>query len=287
MVSRVVIGHDGRSIGVTYLRGGVEYMQRARLVVVSAYSIETPRLLLNSACSRFPEGLCNDHDQVGRYVMVQGAPQTAGRYEEEIRAYKAPPPEVSTEEFYEDDPANDYRRGFSLQCVSPLPMTFAEHVSAQRHWGDVLRTYMMDYVHWATFGALCELLPQPGNRVTLSDENDRHGLPVARFDYTQCENDKKLIKAATQMMEDMHKAAGADEAITIQRYAHLIGGCRMAASAADGVVDRNSRTFAVENLYIVDGSVFPTQGAANPALTVMAVAARAADHLSSANRGYS
>jgi choline dehydrogenase-like flavoprotein len=286
MVSKVLIGHDGRALGVTYFRGGVEYRQLARLVIVSGYSIETPRLLLNSACPRFPQGLCNDHDLVGRYVMVQGAPQTAGRYEEEIRAYKAPPPEVSTEEFYEDDPSKDYRRGFSLQCVSPLPMVFAEHVGAQGHWGDVLRTYMADYVHWATFGALCELLPQPGNRVTLADETDRHGLPIARFDYTQCENDRKLIKAATKVMEDMHKAAGADEAITIDRYAHLIGGCRMGATPEKGVVDGNLRSFAVDNLYVVDGSVFPTQGAANPALTIMAAAARAGDHLTSANRGH-
>ena len=287
MVSRVDIGADGRATGVTYFRGGVEYRQRARLVVVSGYSIETPRLLLNSACDRFPEGLCNDFDQVGRYVMVQGAPQTAGRYEEEIRAYKAPPPEVSTEVFYEDDPTKDYRRGFSLQCVSPLPMTFAEHVSAQGHWGDVLRTYMTDYVHWSTWGALCEFLAQPDNRVTLADETDRHGLPVANFSYTMCDNDKALMKAARKVMEDMHRAAGADEAITIERYAHLIGGCRMAADERSGVVDANLKSFAVDNLYVVDGSVLPTQGAANPALTIMAVAARAADHLAGGNRAYS
>ena len=286
MVSRVEIGPDGRATGVTYFHDGVEYRQRARLVVVAGYSIETPRLLLNSACDRFPEGLCNDFDQVGRYVMVQGAPQTAGRYEEEVRAYKAPPPETSTEQFYEDDPTKDYRRGFSLQCVSPLPMTFAEHVGAQGHWGDVLRTYMADYVHWSTFGALCEFLGRPDNRVTLASETDRHGLPVARFDYSMCDNDKALVKAATKVMEDMHRAAGADEVITIDRYAHLIGGCRMSADEKTGVLDRNLRTFAVDNLYVVDGSALPTQGAANPALTIMAVAARAADHLTRANRGF-
>ncbi len=81
-------------------------------------------------------------------------------------------------------------------------------------------------------------------------------------------------------MEDMHRAAGAEEAITINRYAHLIGGARMAADERSGVVDGDLRTFAVPNLYIVDGSVCPTQGSANPALTIMALAARAADHLS-------
>ncbi len=152
--------------------------------------------MLNSASRRFPDGLCNDFDQVGRYVMVQGAPQTAGRFESEIRMYKAPPPEVSSEEFYETDPAKPYRRGFSIQTVSPLPITWAEHVAAQGHWGRALREYMSDYVHWSCLGALCEFLPQPGNRVTLADEKDRHGLPVAHFSYSQCDNDKQLMQAA-------------------------------------------------------------------------------------------
>ena len=72
-------------------------------MVVAGYSIETPRLLLLSATT-VPPGLGNDHDQVGRYLMVQGAPQTAGRFDDEVRMYKSPPPEVSTEAFYETDP---------------------------------------------------------------------------------------------------------------------------------------------------------------------------------------
>ncbi len=162
MVSRVLVDRHRRATAITYFRDGAERRQRARAVAIAGYSIETPRLLLNSACPEFPDGLANDFDLVGRYVMVQGAPQTAGRYGEEIRAYKAPPPEASSEAFYETDPTKDYRRGFSIQCVSPLPITYAEHVVAQGHWGHVLREYMSDYVHWATFGALCEFLPQAG-----------------------------------------------------------------------------------------------------------------------------
>ena len=279
MATRIEIGPDGSATGVQYVHEGVEYRQRARVVAVAGYSIETPRLLLNSACSRFRHGLCNNHDLVGRYVMVQGAPQTAGRYEEEVRAYKAPPPEVSTEAFYETDPSKTYKRGFALQCIAPLPTVFAEHVAAQGHWGGVLREYMRDYVHWATFGALCEFAPQPDNRVTLADEEDRFGLPVANFSYSLCDNDRQLVKAATDVMTAMHIAAGAEEAITIDRYAHLVGGCRMASDERQGVVDSSLRTFAVPNLHIVDGSVLPTQGSANPALTIMALAARAADGL--------
>jgi choline dehydrogenase-like flavoprotein len=286
MVTKIEVSVDGRTSGVAYVHAGVEYHQRARAVAVAGYSIETPRLLLNSACKRFPDGLCNDYDLVGRYVMVQGAPQTTGRYEEEVRAYKAPPPEVSSEVFYETEPTKNYKRGFSLQCISPLPITFAEHVTAQGHWGVVLREYMRDYVHWATFGALCEFLPLYENRVILASETDRYGLPVANFSYTMCDNDHALMKAATKVMTDMHRAAGAEEAITIDRFAHLVGECRMAANERCGVVDENLRSFAVPNLFITDGSVLPTQGSANPALTIMALAARAAEYLATANRAH-
>src|SRR5581483_208573 len=141
MVSRIETDRDGRyATGVRYFLRGREHFQAARMVAVAGYSLETPRLLLNSANARHPDGLCNEHDLVGRYLMVQGAPQTAGRFAEEVRMYKAPPPEATCEEFYETDPLKDYKRGFSIQNVSPLPITWAEHVSAQGHWGDDLRT---------------------------------------------------------------------------------------------------------------------------------------------------
>jgi choline dehydrogenase-like flavoprotein len=280
MVTRVEIDQrTGWAAGVHYVRDGVARFQKARMVAIAGYSIETPRLLLNSTSTRFPDGLCNDFDQVGRYLMVQGAPQTGGRFDAEVRMYKAPPPEVSTEAFYETDPSKPYKRGFSIQTVSPLPITWAEHITAQGHWGAALRDYMSDYVHWSCLGALCEFLPQPGNRVTLSEETDRYGLPIAHFSYAQCANDTALMKAAQGVMEDILRAAGADEVMTIDRFAHLVGGARMATDEREGVVDARCRTFAVPNLYITDGSVLPTQGSANPALTIMAIAARAADGL--------
>lgn len=277
------IGYDersGQATGVNYRHGGTDFFQPARVVIVAGYSIETPRLLLNSANARFPDGMCNDHDLVGRYLMVQGAPQTSGRMAEEVRMYKAPPPEVSSEHFYETDPGQPYQRGYSIQTISPLPVTWSEHLTAQGYWGADLRSRMTDYVHWATLGALCELLPQPDNRVTLSpDVTDSHGLPVAEFAYSMCDNDKALVAAAQDSMETILTAAGAEEMLTVSRFAHLVGGARMGDDPTTGVVDRNGRAFGVSNLYITDGSVLPTQGAANPGLTIMALAARAADEL--------
>ena len=169
--------------------------------------------------------------------MVQGAPQVAGRFDAEIRMYKAPPPEVTSEQFYETDLTKPYQRGFALQNVSPLPITYAEHVSAQGHWGGVLREYMRDYNHWAVLGALCEFLPRWDNSVTLADERDRNGLPVTNFSYSLCDNDRAFEDAAQRVQEDILRAAGATETMAIKRYAHLVGGCRMATDEAHGVVN--------------------------------------------------
>ena len=105
--------------------------------------------------------------------MVQGAPQVAGRFPELLRQYKAPPPEICSEQFYETDPARGFARGFAIQTVGPLPIGWAEHVLADGHWGRALREYMRDYNHWFTLGVLNELLPHPDNRVTLAAETRR------------------------------------------------------------------------------------------------------------------
>jgi choline dehydrogenase-like flavoprotein len=281
MVARVELDEDGQARGVTYFREGdrTEHMQRARFVAVAGYSIETPRLLLNSTSARFPNGLCNNEDQVGRYVMVQGATQSAGRWPEELRMYKAPPPEVSSEQFYETDESRGFARGFSIQTVSPLPIGWAEHVLADGHWGRALREYMRDYNHWATIGVLNELLPDQDNRITLADETDQYGLPVAKMSYSLQDNDKANMAYSSRIIKEILEAAGAQDVLTIQRYAHLIGGARMGTSAENSVVDANQRAWAVPNLFISDGSVCPTQGAANPALTIMALASRLAERI--------
>jgi choline dehydrogenase-like flavoprotein len=287
MVTAVEVDDStGRVTGVRYVEGdepgqdAQERFQRADAVAVAGYSIETPRLLLNSTSRRFPHGLGNAADQVGRYVMVQGAPQVAGRFPEEMRMYKAPPPEISSEQFYETDAVRGFARGFSIQTVGPLPIEWAQHVLADGHWGLALREYMRDYNHWYTLGILSELLPQRENRVTLDPEvRDQRGLPVARMDYTQCDNDRKNIAYAKQTLHDIFEAAEAQDVLVIDRYAHLVGGCRMGVDPEQSVVDSDHRVWGVPNLFIADGSVMPTQGSANPALTIMALSSRLAERL--------
>ncbi len=278
MATRVEVDESsGRCTGVTYIDGdGFERFQVADAVAVCGYAIETPRLLLNSTSRRFPHGLANANDQVGRYVMVQGATQIAARFPQEMRMYKAPPPEVSSEQFYETDASRGFARGFSLQTVSPLPIDWAMHVQAEGHWGHALREYMRDYTHWTVLGVLCELLPLAENRVTLAAEKDQYGLPVANFSYSLCENDKANIAYASKVMEEIWDGAGAQDTLKVDRYAHLVGGCPMGFTPEDSVVDSTQRAWEVPNLFIADGSVFPTEGAANPALVIMAMSDRLA-----------
>jgi len=139
---------------------------------------------------------------------------------------------------------------------------------------------MRDYNHWYTLGVLSELLPLEDNRVTVAaGVEDQHGIPVARMDYTQCENDRKNVTFAKRTLHDILEAAGAQDMLTIDRYAHLVGGCRMGSDPECSVVDSDQRAWDVPNLLIADGSVMPTQGSANPALTIMALASRLAERL--------
>jgi choline dehydrogenase-like flavoprotein len=266
----------GRCTGVTYVRDGEERFQPADVVAVCGYAIETPRLLLNSTSARFPHGLANGNDHVGRYVMVQGATQVAARFPFDLRMYKAPPPEVSSEQFYETDESRGFARGFSIQTVGPLPIDWAQHVLADGHWGAALREYMRDYNHWTVLGVLCELLPLAENRVTLAAEKDHYGIPVANFAYSLCDNDKANIAYASNVMQEIWDGADAQDTLKIDRYAHLVGGCRMGFTPEDSVVDSTHRAWEVPNLLVADGSVFPTEGAANPALVIMALSDRLA-----------
>jgi len=281
MASRIRLGDDGRVAGVFYFdREGREHFQRARAVIVSGYAIETPRLLFNSACPGHRHGLANSSGTLGRYLMAQAGNVIAGRFDELVRLYKGPPAHALSEEFYETDPRRGFARGFAIQTVGPLPVAFAKQmVAAMGAWGWGMRRVMMDYNHWNTLGVLGEILPWEDNRVELAEEKDRFGLPVAKVTFNLHDNDKKLIEFGKQKVMEIMWAAGAERVVQESRFAHLVGAARMGSDPSTSVVDRFGRTHDVANLFICDGSIFPTQGSANPGLTIQALAARTADYL--------
>ncbi|MFZ0662247.1 MAG: GMC family oxidoreductase [Acidobacteriaceae bacterium] len=281
MASRIHVNRENRVTGVSYFDSkGVERFQKAKAVIVSGYAIETPRLLLNSACPGHENGLANSSGTLGRYLMAQAGNVIMGRFEQLVRMYKAPPAHALTEEFYETDPKRDFARGFAIQTVGPLPIAFAKQMmTAKGAWGWGLRRVMMDYNHWAAFGLLGEILPWADNRVQLAEENDRFGLPVAKVTFGLHDNDTKLTKFGKQKTMEVMRAAGAEEVVQEARYAHLVGGCRMGSNPHTSVVDKFGRTHDVANLFVCDGSIMPTQGSANPGLTIQSLAARTADYL--------
>jgi choline dehydrogenase-like flavoprotein len=281
MAARIEVDDERRVTGVMYYDGnGREHFQRARAVIVCGYAIETPRLLLNSACPAFPTGLANTSGVLGKYLMAQAGNVVLSRFADLVRLYKGPPAHCMTEEFYETDPKRDFARGFAIQTVGPLPIAFAKQMLvAKGAWGWGLRRVMMDYNHYATLAVLGEILPQAQNRVELATEKDRFGLPVAKVTFGLCDNDKKLIKFAREKVEQVMWAAGAEDVVQEPRFAHLVGGARMGADRQTSVVDKFGRTHDVDNLFVCDGSILPTQGSANPGLTIQALAARTADYL--------
>ncbi len=281
MASRIELGPDRRVKGVHYFdREGREHFQKAKAVIVSGYAIETPRLLLNSACPGFSAGLANSSGTLGRYLMAQAGNVILGRFDHLVRLYKAPPAHAMTEEFYETDPKRGFARGFAIQTVGPLPIAFAKQMMvAKGAWGWGMRRVMMDYNHWSSIAVLGEILPWADNRVELASETDQFGIPVAKVTFNLHDNDKKLIEFGKNKVMEVMWAAGAEDVVQEDRYAHLVGASRMGSDPETSVVDRFGRTHDIANLFVCDGSVLPTQGSANPGLTIQALAARTADYL--------
>jgi choline dehydrogenase-like flavoprotein len=285
VVSRINM-KNGRVTGVSYFDpDGNERELKAKVVIVSGYAIETPRLLLNSACPGFENGLANSSGTVGKYLMVQIGNVVLARFEDPVRMYKAPPAHALTEEFYETDPKRDFARGFAIQTVGPLPIAFGKQMMVARGaWGWGMRRVMMDYNHWAALGVLGEILPWEDNRVTLADETDHYGLRVAKVTFRLHDNDKKVAKARAEKTTEIMYVAGAQEVVEEPRYAHLVGGARMGNDPRTSVTDSFGRTHDIVNLFVCDGSLLPTQGSAKPGLTIQALAARTADYIISNGR---
>jgi len=281
MVGRVAVSDAGRAIGVEYHREGRWRFQRARNVVVAGYAIETPRLLLNSATARYPEGLANSSGLVGKNLMAQANQAVWGVMEDEIRSYKGPPSLAITEHWNYEDRGKDFFGGYAYMSQGPLPTLWANtEASGRGLWGQPLMTEMEKYNHQVGLKIVGEMMPQERNRVTLADEKDDLGLPIARVTYSWCDNDRRLIAHSLRFMGQALEAAGARD---IWRQeddtCHLNGTARMGDDPRSSVVDADCRSWDIRNLWICDGSVFPTVGGVNPSLTIQAIACRTADRI--------
>ena len=178
-------------------------------------------------------------------------------------------------------PDEDFVCGYTIEVVGPHPVDFAARMATARGlWGAELRRAMLDYNYYSGVGIVGEILPQARNVVKLHEtERDQYGLPVAHVVFGYHENDRRIIRHATAKMREILEAAGGEDVWTADRTAHLLGTCRMGDDLSDSVVNRDCRAHDVPNLYVCDGSVFPTSTAVNPSMTIQAIAARTADRV--------
>jgi len=280
MVTRIETGADRLVSGVHYLREGQARFQKARNVVVAGYAIETPRLLLNSACPRFPDGLANSSGLVGTHLMTHASPGVWATFEDEIRWYKGPPNMAVCEHWNYTDQGKDAPGGYAFMSQGPLPMTWAQTVASTKGlWGPELREEMQAYNHMAGLGPVAETEPHAKNRVELADETDANGLRIPKVVFGYSDADRALQRHALNFLSEMLDAAGGRDIWTSKDTSHLLGACRMGDDPATSVCDADGRCWDIPNLWICDGSLFPTSGGVNPSLTIQALACRIGDRI--------
>jgi choline dehydrogenase-like flavoprotein len=266
---------QGRICSVTYTDrsvgdSGRERRQRCKAVFLCAGAVETPRLLLHA-------GLANDSGLVGRNFMAHVATQVWGTFDEPVRMNRGFPATIISEDLLRPVDAT-FAGGYIVQSLGVVPVTWAQGVARGRGlFGEELIRYLDRYNFVAGIGINGDCLPAKRNFLELSEEHDETGFakPLIHFSYD--DNELEMSEHATKLMTSAWQAAGASDCWTLQRSAHVIGTCRMGQATEDSVVDAFGRSHEIENLWICDNSIFPSALAANPALTIMALALRTAD----------
>jgi len=280
MVTQVHVDKAGKVTGVTFVHDGKEFFQKAKIIILAGYCIETPRLLMHSACPLFPNGLANSSGMVGKALMTHSGHDVYCKFHDEVRIYKGTPVLAATQEFYETDLSRGFVRGYTLNAHGSRPLGLAKNlVSKAGNWGEKLYDIMRDFNFYAQVTLVGEVLPSLNNSVTLSDEKDEYGMPRPLVTFSYGENDNKLIAHGVGKAQEILEAIGGEPAFVIPDTGHLLGACRMGNDPSNSVVDGFCRSHDIPNLYICSASVFVTSGGGNPTETVMAIAARTADYI--------
>jgi len=288
-VREITLNDEGMADGVIYYDAdGEERFQGAEVVILACNGVGTPRILLNSTSSRFPDGLANRSGQVGRNLMFHPAGFVQGVFEERLDSHKGPVGcSILSNQFYETDPNRDFVRGYMMQIVrggaGPWSTAMQGAETGQIPWGPGHHeAFRRRFDHTATIGVLCEDLPEAHNTVTLDPVlADSDGIPSPKITYTLSDNSRRMMEHGLAQATEVLEAAGAVEVINSglarQSGWHLLGTARMGADPERSVVNPWGRSHDVKNLFIVDGSIFVTGGAVNPTSTIQALALYIAD----------
>jgi choline dehydrogenase-like flavoprotein len=275
-------GPDGRVKGVVYAdREGNRHRQAARVVAVAGNAIESPRLLLNSASSMFPDGLANSSGQVGRNYMRHMTASVYGVFPDPVNMHRGTTMAGIVSDEARHDPSRGFVAGYEMETLS-LGLPFMAAFLNPGAWGREFTAALDGYDHMAGMWIVGEDMPQETNRVTLHEsEADRHGLPVPNVHFDDHPNDAAMREHAWTRGRAIYEAVGATRTHPTPPYpsTHNLGTNRMSERPEDGVVNEWGQAHDVANLFVSDGSQFTTGAAENPTLTIVALAIRQADRI--------
>ena len=289
-VREITLDRDGRAKGVVYEDADGDLLeQEADVVILACGAVETARLLLLSRSGRFPNGLANGSDLVGRNVTFHEYSAAVGVFDDPIYAWAGGGyVSASSFQFYEHDDARGHVSGGHIAAAGvgiPLPINWS--LPGRPSWGAEAKRIDRDYFnHSMAVAMVVHDMPQHENRVDLDERvTDAWGLPVARITLKPHPNDLAQGRFLIDRNAEILEAAGATQIqkVYIERVtgncSHQHGTTRMGNDPASSVLDPWCRAHEVDNLYVVDGGSFPTATGANPTLTIMANAWRVAEHI--------
>ncbi|MDF2181956.1 GMC family oxidoreductase [Neptuniibacter sp. CAU 1671] len=284
MVLRIEHDKTGKVTGVLYAdKDGNQHLQKARVVAVAGNSIESPRMLLNSASSMFPDGLANSSGQVGQNYMTHTTGGVYAEFEKPVHMYKSTVVPNIVHEWRDNDPSRGHLAGYELETLHlGLPFMSAFLNPGKGGWGRELADSLANYDKMAGFWVCGEDMPVESNNITLHPtEKDQYGLPVPVVYKTDHQNDYLMREHAYARAKELFDAVGAIKVNNLPPYpaSHNMGTNRMSEHARDGVVNRWGQSHDIKNLFVSDGSQFTTSGTENPTLTIVALAIRQADYI--------
>ncbi len=273
---------EGVVDGVVYAdAAGVLHRQQARAVAVAGNSIETPRLLLLSASPLFPDGLANSSGQLGRNYLRHTTGSVYARFEKPVHMYRGETMAGLVADESRFDADRGFVGGYYLQTIALGPAFLASFVNPGA-WGPGFADIMDAYDNTAGLWIVGEDMPVSSNRITLNTTvTDKLGLPVPNVHFDDHPNDEAMRDHAYRQSELIYQAAGAVGTVRTPPYpsTHNLGTARMSQRPEDGVCNNFGQTHDVRNLFISDGSQFTTGAAANPTLTIVALAIRQAEYI--------
>ena len=295
VAGRVVVNDEGLASGVQYFdrETGAERTVPAKRVVVAASCLDSTRILLNSKSRQYPNGIGNGSGVIGKYLCDQVRFHVRAFAAELIGRPATNDDGISGEHIYIprfDRPGRkkDYLRGFGVQLWNTGCHTDLSYAKELQGFGlDFKKSVKQRYPAMLQFHPYAEVLPRATNFVTVEGTpHDRYGLPILRIDYNLGDNERKIVAHAYDTVEEILHEMKA-EALPYKRgdidffgaAIHEHGTCRMGRDPKRSALNGHCQMHEVKNVFVVDGSAFPTATEKNPTLTILAVAWRASDYI--------